>query len=96
MRKLFNITFLFYLILLICAYTKYHYLYYNIVNLNMYEKEGLVTITFISILVFLFTIPFFLLTNKEGNLKKIKIILYIVYLITMSSFIYLYFPKQYI
>lgn len=79
MRKLFNITFLFFLILLICAYTKYHYLYYNIVNLNMYEKEGLVTITFISILVFLFTIPFFLLTNKEGNLKKIKIILYILF-----------------
>ncbi len=67
MRKLFNITFLFFLILLICAYVKYHYLYYNIVNLDMYGEEGLVTITFISILVFLFTIPFFFLTKKIVN-----------------------------
>lgn len=90
MRKSFDITFLFFLILLIYAYVKYHYLYYNIVNLDMYSKEGLVTITFISILVFLFTIPFFLLTNKKSKLKKIKNILYIVYLITMFSFIYIF------
>lgn len=96
MRKSFDITFLFFLILLICTYVKYHYLYYSIVNLDMYSKEGLVTITFISILIFLFTTPFFFLTNKKSKLKKIKNILYIVYLITMFSFIYLYFPKQYI
>ncbi|GLG84350.1 hypothetical protein ACSO1_28740 [Acinetobacter calcoaceticus] len=67
MRKSFDITFLFFLILLICTYVKYHYLYYSIVNLDMYSKEDLVTITFISILMFLFTTPFSSSPTKKVN-----------------------------
>lgn len=93
-----NLSFIVFLSFLISMYIKLHCIYYNkpAYEYDLYENDGLVSISFISILLLLLTIPFILIGNDVKILKYIKFTLYIIYLCLIFSFIYIYFPKNYL
>jgi hypothetical protein len=88
----------FFLLFLIYAYIKFHWVYAAIKEFDTYETDGVLSITFTSLLVFVVVSPFVWFMNAKAlsQFKYVTWVLYALYVLLLFSLIYWYFPRRYI
>ena len=87
-----------FLVFLIYVYIKLHVLYAGIKEFDTYETDGVLSVTFTSLLIFIVVSPFACLMNAKAlpEFKYVTWMLYAVYVLLLFSLIYWYFPRRYI
>lgn len=87
-----------FLLFLIYAYIKFHRVYAAIKEFDTYETDGVLSITFTSLLIFVVVSPFAWFMNAKAlpKFKYVTWLLYAVYVLLLFSLIYWYFPRRYI